>query len=206
MVTDRIRHFLHEALEWGYTPLARWLAGRGVSANHVSIAAAALQAASALLVGTGYLAWGGALYVLTASLDTLDGTLARVTGTVSARGAFLDSTLDRLTEGAFFAAIAYYYAQAGEPWPAALAVLVFTAAVLVSYLRARAEALGIPGSDGLATRGERVLVLSVGLIVGWPMVALYVVGLAALYTAGQRYVVVNRALAAKDATPNPTKE
>jgi CDP-diacylglycerol--glycerol-3-phosphate 3-phosphatidyltransferase len=203
MVTDRIRHFLHASLEWGYTPLARWLARRGVRANHVSIAAASLQTLAAVPIAAGYLAWGGALYLAAATLDTLDGTLARVTGTVSATGAFLDSTLDRLAEGALFAAIAYYYAARGEPWHAALAVLVLAVSMLVSYLRARAEALGIPGSDGLATRGERVLAMSLGLIVGWLALALYVVGLAALYTAGQRYRVVARVLFERDAKPNP---
>ena len=201
MVTDRIRHFLHQTFERGYRPLALALAARGVTANHVSVAGTILQMLCAILVGAGELMWGGIFYILTGTLDTLDGTLARATNTVSIKGAFLDSTLDRLAEGAMFAGIAYYYAAAADPLHAAIAVLVFTVALMVSYMRARAEALGIPASDGLATRGERVFVIGLGLSFGWLAIALYAVGLAAAYTAGQRYVAVARALEGQDRVP-----
>lgn len=198
MATDRIRRFLHHGMEQGFTPLALALARRGVTADQVTIVGTLLQSISAIFVGAGWLFLGGALYLLSGALDTLDGTLARVTETASARGAFLDSTLDRIAEGAMFTGLAYYFAANGSPFDAAMAVLTFMAAMLVSYIRARAEALGIPGSDGLATRGERVLVIGIGLVFGWIALAIYFVGIAAAYTVGQRFLVVNNALSTNE--------
>ena len=194
MITDRIRGFLHHSLEWGFQPIARSLAAVGVTPNHVTVAGTAITLVSAGFVVAGDLLTGGIVFIAAGTLDTLDGTLARVTGTASARGAFIDSTLDRVSEGAMFAAIAFHFAAGGEPINTAIVVVAFLGSVLVSYTRARAELLGIECSSGLATRGERVLVLGIGLIIGWPAIAIYALAVTTAYTAIQRVATVLRAL------------
>ena len=198
-ITDRIRDFLHHALEFGFQPIARALASWGVSPNHVTLAGAGITLVSAGFIAAGDLLTGGIIFIAGGSLDTLDGTLARATGTASLRGAFIDSTLDRVSEGAVFAALAYYFAAGAEPVNAAIVVIALLGSVLVSYTRARAEALNIECNTGLATRGERVLVLGIGMIVGWTAIAIYVLAITTAYTALQRVTTVLRALPKSDA-------
>ena len=181
-------------MEQALQPLARRLAAVGVRPNHVTLAGTAFSCVSAGFVATGDLLAGGLIFLLAGTLDTLDGTLARLSGTASARGAFIDSTFDRISEGVVFAALAFYFAARGEAADAALVVVALLGSVLVSYTRARAEVHGIECRQGLGTRGERVLLLGVGLCVGWPALATYLLVAVTAYTAGQRIAVVLRAL------------
>ncbi len=107
----------------------------------------------------------------------LDGALARSQNQVSRGGAFLDSTMDRISEGALFTAIAYHFAAQGAALEAALTVLALLGALLISYTRARAEALGAECKVGIITRVERVVLLSLGLCFGLiaPVITLLVV-------------------------------
>ena len=194
MITDRIRDFIHHGMERGFRPFARTLAAIGITPNHVTVAGTALTLVSAAFVVAGELVWGGALFIIAGTLDTLDGTLARMTGMASARGAFIDSTLDRVSEGAMFAALAYYFSVRDAPIDVAIVVVALLGSVLVSYTRARADALGIDCSGGLATRGERVFVLGLGMMFGWPTIAIYVLAVTTAYTAAQRITTVLRAL------------
>ena len=208
MITDRIRDFLHHGMERGFQPFARGLAAVGVAPNHVTISGTLLTFVSAGFVVSDDLVSGGIIFILAGMLDTLDGTLARLTGTASARGAFIDSTLDRVSEGAMFAAMAFYFAARGAPFDVAMVVVAMLGSVLVSYTRARADVLGIDCSNGLATRGERVLVLGIGMIIGWPAIVIYVIALTTAYTSVQRITTVLRALPASAAgekgdTPTP---
>jgi len=196
LITDRIRIFIHHGMELGFQPLARALAGTGITPNHVTVAGTALTLVSAAVVVAGDLVWGGAIFIIAGTLDTLDGTLARIAGLASARGAFIDSTLDRVSEGAMFAALAYYFSVRGAPVDVAIVVVTLLGSVMVSYTRARADALGIDCSSGLATRGERVFVLGLGMIFGWPAIAIYVLAVTTAYTAVQRITTVLRALPA----------
>jgi CDP-diacylglycerol--glycerol-3-phosphate 3-phosphatidyltransferase len=106
----------------------------------------------------------GVAFVLGSVCDTLDGRYSRMSGKGSLFGAFLDSTLDRIEEGVVLAAVAGYFAANGEAFAAAMCVVAVLGSLMVSYTRARAEALGVECKVGLATRPVRVVLLSIGLI------------------------------------------
>ena len=106
----------------------------------------------------------GIAFILGSVMDTLDGRYSRMSGKGTLFGAFLDSTLDRVEEGIVIAAIAGYFASRGEDFAAAICVVAVLGSLMVSYTRARAEALGVECKVGLATRPVRVVLLSIGLI------------------------------------------
>src|ERR1700760_3022763 len=106
----------------------------------------------------------GIAFVLGSVMDTMDGRYSRMSGKGTLFGAFLDSTLDRIEEGIVIAAIAGYFASRGETFAAAICVVAVLGSLMVSYTRARAEALGVECKVGLATRPVRVVLLSIGLI------------------------------------------
>jgi CDP-diacylglycerol---glycerol-3-phosphate 3-phosphatidyltransferase len=106
----------------------------------------------------------GIAFVLGSVMDTLDGRYSRMSGKGTLFGAFLDSTLDRIEEGIVLAAVAGYFAAQGEDFAAAMCVVAVLFSLMVSYTRARAEALGVECKVGLATRPVRVVILSIGLI------------------------------------------
>lgn len=106
----------------------------------------------------------GIAFVVGSVMDTLDGRYSRMSGKGTLFGAFLDSTLDRIEEGIVLAAVAGYFAAEGEDFAAAMCVVAVLFSLMVSYTRARAEALGVECKVGLATRPVRVVILSVGLI------------------------------------------
>jgi CDP-diacylglycerol---glycerol-3-phosphate 3-phosphatidyltransferase len=106
----------------------------------------------------------GIAFILGSVMDTLDGRYSRMSGKGSLFGAFLDSTLDRCEEGIVIAAVAGYFATRGEDFAAAICVIAVLGSLMVSYTRARAEALGVECKVGLATRPVRVVLLSIGLI------------------------------------------
>jgi CDP-diacylglycerol--glycerol-3-phosphate 3-phosphatidyltransferase len=106
----------------------------------------------------------GVAFILGSVMDTLDGRYSRMSGKGTLFGAFLDSTLDRIEEGIVLAAVAGYFAVQGEDFAAAMCVVAVLGSLMVSYTRARAEALGVECKVGLATRPVRVVILSIGLI------------------------------------------
>jgi CDP-diacylglycerol---glycerol-3-phosphate 3-phosphatidyltransferase len=106
----------------------------------------------------------GVAFILGSVMDTLDGRYSRMSGKGTLFGAFPDSTLDRIEEGIVLAAVAGYFAAQGEDFAAAMCVLAVLGSLMVSYTRARAEALGVECKVGLATRPVRVVLLSIGLV------------------------------------------
>src|SRR5689334_17596712 len=106
----------------------------------------------------------GIAFILGSVMDTLDGRYSRMSGKGSLFGAFLDSTLDRIEEGIVLAAVAGYFAAQGDDLAVAAVVIAVLGSLMVSYTRARAEALGVECKVGLATRPVRVVVLSAGLV------------------------------------------
>jgi phosphatidylinositol phosphate synthase len=135
-----------------------------VTPNAISIAGLVGNLAAAVLIWEGYYFLGGIAFILGSVMDTLDGRYARASGKGTLFGAFLDSTLDRIEEGIVLAAIAYRFALAGDEFAAAMCVVVVLGSLMVSYTRARAEALGVECKVGLATRPVRVVILSIGLV------------------------------------------
>uniref|UniRef100_A0A7C1FQ60 CDP-alcohol phosphatidyltransferase family protein n=1 Tax=Caldilinea aerophila TaxID=133453 RepID=A0A7C1FQ60_9CHLR len=175
---------------WIATPLnqiARALEGTGVSPNVLTLIGFGLTGIVAIILATGNLFLGGLLLIVAALFDTLDGALARNTDQVSVFGAFLDSTLDRYSEAVTLLGLMIFYS--GRPDGAIYTLLLaFTLAgsLMVSYTRARAEAVGIECKEGLFQRTERIAVLIVGLLTGWMMPVLWILAVFTNLTALQR--------------------
>lgn len=186
MSLESLRADLHAAVDRRLHPLTRGLSALGVQPNQVTVAGAAVSLASAPLLLAERPVLAGLVWLTGSAFDLLDGALARRQGRVSAAGAFLDSTLDRVAEGALFAAIAYHFAERGRPLEAALTVLALLGSLLISYTRARAEALGAQCKVGIVTRVERVLLLGIGLCFGLLAPAIYLLVALTAASAAQR--------------------
>ena len=106
----------------------------------------------------------GVSFIVGSVMDTLDGRYSRMSGKGTLFGAFLDSTLDRIEEGIVLTAVAWYFADSGDAIAAAACVITVLGSLMVSYTRARAEALGVECKVGIATRPVRVVILSIGLV------------------------------------------
>ena len=123
-----------------------------------------LNLAAAVLVLEGLFVAAAFAFIIGSIMDTLDGRYSRMSGKGTQFGAFLDSTLDRIEEGVVLAAVCWHFAKAGDEAVAAACVLVVLGSLMVSYTRARAEALGVECKVGIATRPVRVVILSAGLM------------------------------------------
>jgi CDP-diacylglycerol--glycerol-3-phosphate 3-phosphatidyltransferase len=179
------------------------LARTRVSPNALTAAGVLLCAAAAVIVYFEYrqeLAafWlGAALFIVGSILDVLDGALARRSGKATPFGAFVDSTTDRMSEAFMLGAIALVFAREANEVALAFTFAAVAGSFLVSYTRARAEALGLKGDVGIGSRAERVFVISVGLILApWGVLqwAIYLLTLTAWVTVMQRVLAVRAQL------------
>lgn len=191
----KLRGDIQHGLNRGFDPVVRSLARAGVGPNQVTLAGALVNVAAAVLVARGALVAAGVVWLLAGLLDLLDGALARRGGRATAFGAFLDSTVDRVSEGMVFAAIAYHFAAAGDAGGAAVTALALMASVLVSYTRARAEGLGLSCNVGMVTRAERVVLVAVGLCFGVLKPVVWILLLLSGVTVVQRVLHTRRQLA-----------
>jgi CDP-diacylglycerol--glycerol-3-phosphate 3-phosphatidyltransferase len=132
--------------------------------NAISLTGFALCVVAAVLVWQGYYFLGGLAFVIGSVCDTLDGRYSRMSGKGTPFGAFLDSTLDRIEEGVVLTAVAYRFSARGDQLAVSAVVVAVLASLMVSYTRARAEALGVECKVGIADRAVRVVILSAGLI------------------------------------------
>jgi CDP-diacylglycerol---glycerol-3-phosphate 3-phosphatidyltransferase len=132
--------------------------------NTISLTGLALNLVAAVLVWEQLFFLGGIAFIVGSIMDTLDGRYSRMSGKGTPFGAFLDSTLDRIEEGIVLTAVAGYFALHGNRVAAAAVVVAVLASLMVSYTRARAEALGVECKVGIATRPVRVVILSIGLL------------------------------------------
>ena len=184
-----------------FTPLARLLLKSGISPDVVTIVGTVGVCFGALAFYPRHeFFWGSVIVAVFALSDTLDGTMARLSGNPSKWGAYLDSTLDRMADSAIFGGLVLWYAgDGGTPYLAALALACLILGSVVSYAKARAEGLGMTANVGIAERAERVVVVltATGLVgLGVPEVLLTVVlallALASLITVVQRMLEVRR--------------
>jgi CDP-diacylglycerol---glycerol-3-phosphate 3-phosphatidyltransferase len=202
-----------EALKIRYTTGARRLAARSivglarmrVTPNALTAGGVTLCAAGSVLVYFEHrnellFFWlGASLFVVGSILDILDGALARHSGKGTPFGAFLDSTTDRVSEGFMLGAIALVFAREGNEVALAFLVAGLAASFLVSYTRARAEALGLKGDVGIGSRAERVVVITAGLVLapwGGLQWAIYLLNVTAWLTVLQRVLSVRSQLRA----------
>jgi CDP-diacylglycerol---glycerol-3-phosphate 3-phosphatidyltransferase len=132
--------------------------------NSISLTGLALNLAAAVLITQRLFFLAGVAFIVGSLMDTLDGRYSRMSGKGTLFGAFLDSTLDRIEEGIVLATIGAYFASRGDQLATAAVVIAVLGSLMVSYTRARAEALGVECKVGLATRPVRVVVLSIGLV------------------------------------------
>jgi CDP-diacylglycerol--glycerol-3-phosphate 3-phosphatidyltransferase len=132
--------------------------------NAISMAGLAGNVVAAVLVTQRYFFLAGIAFIVGSVMDTLDGRYSRMSGKGTAFGAFLDSTLDRVEEGIVLTAVGAYFAAEGNELAVAAVVAAVLFSLMVSYTRARAEALGVECKVGLATRAVRVVIIAVGLL------------------------------------------
>jgi CDP-diacylglycerol--glycerol-3-phosphate 3-phosphatidyltransferase len=184
-IKDSLRQLLH--------PLVRLLSALQIRPDTLTVLGWTLSVCAAVLFGLGYARVAGVVMLLGGLFDALDGDVARASNRMSAFGAFLDSTLDRLSEAAIFVGIIYFYAAAARPFEALLAGTAMTFSLLTSYARARAEGLDIECQVGLLERAGRVVILSAFSIAGLLTFGLGLVAAGALVTTAQRIMHVRRA-------------
>ncbi len=167
--------------------LVYWLRDTGVTPNMVTFTGFALTAISAIILATGNFPLGGWLLFGAALFDMLDGALARITDQSSTFGAFLDSTLDRYSESVTFFALAYFYAQqTNARTELVLIFAILVGSLMVSYVKARAEALRVECKAGWLQRPERLFLLIASLILGWLLPVLWILAIMTNITALQR--------------------
>jgi len=181
-------------------PVIRLLAATPISPNTLTWLGFLLTVGAAALIATGHLLAAGLVVLFAGLFDILDGALARRTNRTTRFGGILDSTLDRLSEAALLMGILVLFLLVEEQsviftlitkeWSILLVGLTLISSVLVSYIRARAEALGLECQVGLFTRAERVVVLVLGLLINQVVIALAIIVVLSFVTAGQRLVYV----------------
>jgi len=167
-------------------PMAHIIAKRGLSPNTLTVTGGLLGIGAGALIGLGHVKTGGLLVLAGGVLDLLDGAVARVSGKTTPFGALLDSTIDRISEAAILFGLLVLYLGRQSTQEVILIYATLVGSVLVSYVRARAEAVGLKGDVGLLTRGERVIILGLGLLLNQTLALLWILAPLTYITAGQR--------------------
>jgi CDP-diacylglycerol--glycerol-3-phosphate 3-phosphatidyltransferase len=182
---------------WYYGPIAAFLNRLGIRPNTVTLIGLAGTVGCAVLIALGHMTWAGILLLIMGPVDAMDGALARMRNEASDWGAFVDSVTDRYAELVLFLGfLVYYMLHSNEPG-ILLAYLAAAGSVLVSYVKARADASKLDANVGLLTRVERYLVLIPGLIFSglYPplaLIVLVIIAILAIFTALQRILRVRR--------------
>lgn len=213
MISERIGRWIR-----GYTVrLGALIARTGISANMLTVIGLLLNGGVAIVIASGHPRWGGVLLLVASAFDMVDGAVARATNSITKFGGFLDSTLDRYSEVVVYLGVLIYLNQTGDDHLGAVLVLIAsTGALLISYARARAEAVGYTAAAGLVARPERVVLLALCLIIDRPLWALWALAIATHLTAATRIFHVwrlaqadpgnRRPLATVAAAPRETTE
>ena len=164
--------------------IARVLVKLGFSPSGLTVIGVLIACVAAALIAQGMLAIGGIVMLIAGVFDTFDGAVARMTNRATKFGALFDSVMDRVSEAVVLLGLLWFYLDDGEQLGAVLVYVSIVGSTLVSYVRARAEGLGIECKGGLMQRPERVASLGVGIIVGqwWEPAVLIVLGAIALLT------------------------
>lgn len=172
-------------------PIGNGLRRTGLTPDHLTVLGLLVGVGAAFAIGNGYLPLGLLLVVLAALPDLLDGALAKASGAASQRGAFFDSTVDRITDAVLLGGVAWYLAGEESPHMTLLPFAVMALSSLISYQRAKAESLGLEAKGGLMERAERVVLLCLGLLFEPLLVpVLWVMAVLTAVTAIQRFVKV----------------
>ncbi len=165
---------------------AELVAKTRISPNIVTALGLLVALVTAWVLSTGHFFLGGFLVLVSGAFDMLDGAVARISGRSTRFGAILDSTFDRLSEAALFLGLLAYYANQGSFQEIVLVGAALVGSMMTSYVRARAEVLGLKCEVGLFTRPERVILLAIGLIFNQMLVILWIIAVLSNLVAWQR--------------------
>lgn len=172
-------------------PLGDGLRRTGLTPDHLTIVGLVVAVGAAVCIGVGWLHLGLFLVVLAALPDLLDGALAKASESSSQRGAFFDSVIDRFADALLFGGVAWYLASTDSPHMAVLPFAVMALSSVISYMRAKAESLGLDAKGGLMERAERIIALCIGLLFNSLLVPiLWAILVLTAATAVQRFVKV----------------
>jgi CDP-diacylglycerol--glycerol-3-phosphate 3-phosphatidyltransferase len=214
-----LRERIRLAFDRAVTPLTDMLVSFGVSANAVTTIGTLVLGGAAVAYATGAVPVGGGLLILSGALDMLDGALARRNPDDTRFGAFYDSTLDRIGEGALFSGLTLFFLNGGVPaplveWAVIAALVALSSGMVVSYVRARAESLGFECRVGVLQRAERMLGLGVPSLLyglfdtnpgGWLLFSIVtILAILGVVTVVQRIVHVHKS-AVLAAGPRPVR-
>lgn len=193
--------FLPQRLPQGLSDgLGRAVARTGLTPNMISLFGVAGNALAAWLVIDEQLVWAGVVFLFFSALDLVDGAVARATGQASPFGAVFDAVLDRASEALLLAACAWYFTDRGEMVQVVVTYAALLGSVSVSYVRARAEVMGVPMREGLFRRQERVVLLGGGLLFNGLTLVMWPMAILTNLTAVQRFWMLSRELR-KDGVP-----
>ena len=186
--TDQMRGVFKGIIE----PVAAFLNRIGFHPNTVTILGLVGNAAGAVFIALGNITLGGIIVLIFAPLDVLDGTMARMRGEVTTLGAFVDSVTDRYSELMLLGGLSFYFLQHNNALATIVTYVAACGAVLVSYVKARAESLGYEAKIGFLSRLERYIVLIPCLIFNIPIVAVWILAIFGNFTALQRIYYVRK--------------
>lgn len=201
MISERIGQWVrHYMLHVG-----QWLSQLGMTANMATVIGFVLNAGVAAVIAAGHPLAGGILLLVASAFDMVDGAIARATGSVSKFGGFFDSTVDRYSEIIVYLGLLIWLNESrSDDLGSILVLIAATGALMISYARARAEAIGYGASVGLVARPERVVLLAICLIVNQPLWALWILAVLTHFTAVWRMVHVWKLTKADEAATPPT--
>lgn len=202
VIDRKAREITRPALEAIGRTLAKW----HISPDAVTYLGLVLTIGVAALAAIGEIRWAGVAYIVAAVCDALDGTLARVSGRGSRFGAFLDSNIDRFEESIVLLGLSIHYAGIGGQWEIPLILVVTVGSLMVSYTRARAEAVGVACKVGFMTRVPRVALMIVGMILDQVLIALILLAATTLFTSFHRMIHVWRMTGGEAGGWGPVKE
>ncbi|MBV6467980.1 MAG: CDP-diacylglycerol--inositol 3-phosphatidyltransferase [Anaerolineales bacterium] len=195
--SDRMRIWF----KWFLDPVAAFFNRIGLTPNTMTLLGLAGNFAAAYFVSRGQISLGGLLMLLTTPFDALDGTMARLRGDASDWGAFVDSVTDRYSELAVLGGLLVHFSTIGDGLSAIATFAAAAGTVLVSYVKARAEAVGFSAKVGFLTRVERYLVLGPLLLFNRPVIAAWFIAVFANFTALQRIFFVRAQARERKETP-----
>jgi CDP-diacylglycerol--glycerol-3-phosphate 3-phosphatidyltransferase len=179
--------FLRAKTKFIIDPIVTFMARYRFSPDTLTVMGMLFHFFYAWLIGIGQMAWAAVLMFFLVPLDALDGSLARKLGREQGGfGAFLDSTLDRLAEIILFGGFIFYYVSLGNEWMLAVTYIAITGSIMVSYTRARAEALGLNAKIGFLSRVERYAVMMFFMVINQPHIGLIILAVFTYFTAFQR--------------------
>jgi phosphatidylglycerophosphate synthase len=185
-VRKTFTEILRVAFKWFLDPIAKFLNRLGLTPITVTIIGVIGSSIAAYFIARGQITIGGLVMLIAWPIDALDGTMARLRGEASDWGAFVDSVSDRYSELIILGALLYYFAMQSLHIAEVATFAAAAGSVLVSYVKARAEAQSFSAREGLLTRAERYLVLGPALLFNIPLIGVWIIAILANFTALQR--------------------